>query len=87
MSEIVGIKAQHALLIRQLKRSHIQTAARCFSLHRFSSCEARALPGMIRLGIKYWRWHHVGPKGNNTKACHAWGLKKFCRIAGTQSHF
>lgn len=76
VSVIVGTQAQHARLIRQLKKSHIQIAARCFSLHRFSSCEAKALPGLIRLGIKCWRWQHVGPKSNNTKGCPTWGLKK-----------
>lgn len=83
MSEIVAVQTQCALLITQLKRSHIQIAARCLSLHRFSSCEARSLPGLIRLGIKYQRWHHVGPKGNISKACHAPDLKNSCWVAGT----
>lgn len=77
MTEIVAFQTQRVLLIRQLKRSHIQTPARCMSLHRFSSCEARSLPGLIRLGIKYWRWHHVGPKGEISKACHVWDLSFF----------
>lgn len=71
---IVGTQTQRAWLIRQLKKSHIQIAARCFSLHRFSSCEAKALQGLLRLGIKYWRWQHVGPKGYSTKGCPAWSL-------------
>lgn len=87
MSEIVAIQTPCVLLIRQLKSSHIQIAARCWSLLRFSSREAGSLPGLIRLGIKYWRWHHVGPKGNISKACQAWDLKNLCRIAGTQSQF
>ena len=87
MPEILAIQTQPGLLIRQLKRSHIQIAARCLSLHRFSRCEAKAPASIDNARHKLLEMASHSPKGNVSKACQAQGLKNSCRVVRGKSHF
>lgn len=87
MPEILAIQTQHELLIRQLKRSHIQIAARCLSLHRFSHCEAKAPASTDNTRHKLLEMASRSLKGNVSKACQAQDLKNSCRIVRGKSHF